>query len=82
MDVPTRQSYIIAVVQEEERTRAAGLTNLTRSVAWAVAPGVAGTLMRSVALSAPLVIGPSLKIAYDLLLYRAFRHLKPPEEQY
>ena len=81
MDVPTRQSYIVAVVNDEERTRAAGIANLTRSVSWAVAPAVAGSLMRTLSLSAPLVIGPGLKIAYDLLLYRAFRHLRPPEER-
>ena len=80
MDVPTRQSYIVAVVKEEERMRAAGVTNLTRGVAWAVAPAFAGSLMRNLSLSAPLVVGPGLKVAYDLLLYRAFRHLKPPEE--
>ncbi|MBI4227571.1 MAG: MFS transporter [Candidatus Omnitrophica bacterium] len=81
MDVPTRQSYLVAVVRDEERTRAAGITNLTRNVAWAVAPAVAGALMRAVSLSAPLVIGPGLKVVYDLLLYRAFRHLRPPEER-
>ncbi len=80
MDVPTRQSYLVSIVREEERTRAAGLTNLTRNVAWTIAPAVAGSLMRAVSLSAPLVIGPGLKVAYDLLLYRAFRRLKPPEE--
>lgn len=81
MDVPTRQSYIVAVVNEEERLRAAGISNLTRSVAWAVAPAVAGALMRTVSLSAPLLVGPGLKVVYDLLLYRAFRHIRPPEEQ-
>lgn len=81
MDVPTRQSYIVAVVKDEERTRAAGISNATRSVAWAVAPAVAGSLMRSVSLAAPLLVGPGLKILYDLLLYRAFRHIKPPEER-
>ena len=80
MDVPTRQSYIVAVVREEERTRAAGVANLTRSAAWAVAPFAAGALMR-VSLGAPLVVGAGLKVVYDLCLYRAFRHLKPPEEQ-
>lgn len=80
MDVPTRQSYIVAIVREEERTRAAGISNLTRSVAWAIAPGIAGSLMRALSISAPLVIGPGLKVVYDLLLYREFRHLKPPEE--
>ena len=81
MDVPTRQSYIVAVVKEEERTQAAGVTNLTRSVAWAVSPMVGGSLMGSVSLSAPLLVAPALKIAYDILLFRAFRHLKPPEER-
>jgi len=81
MDVPTRQSYIVAIVAEEERLTAVGITNLTRSVAWAVAPACAGSLMRSLSLSAPLVIGPGLKVLYDLLLFRAFRHLKPPEER-
>lgn len=80
MDVPTRQSYLVAVVRDDERTQASGITNLTRGVAWAVAPAIAGSLMRTVSLSAPLLIGPGLKIAYDLLLYRAFRRLKPPEE--
>jgi hypothetical protein len=81
MDVPTRQSYIVAVVGDAERTRAAGITNLTRGVAWAAAPGVAGLLMRHVAFSAPLLVGPGIKVAYDLLLYRAFRHVRPPEER-
>jgi len=80
MDVPTRQSYIVAIVEEEERTTAAGITNLTRSAAWATGPFVAGSLMRFLSLSAPLIVGPALKITYDLLLYRAFRGVKPPEE--
>jgi len=81
MDVPTRQSYLMAVVAEEERMAAAGVTNLTRSTAWAVAPAIAGQCMRFLALGAPLVIGPVLKITYDVLLWRAFRHLPPPEER-
>ena len=81
MDVPTRQSYIVAVVAEEERLTAIGSTNLTRSVAWAIAPACAGSLMRSLSLSAPLVIGPGLKILYDLLLFQAFHRLQPPEER-
>lgn len=80
MDVPTRQSYIVAVVRPEERLRAAGFANLTRAVSWAAAPAVAGFLMRSVALGSPLLVGPGLKIAYDMLLWRAFRGVKPPEE--
>jgi len=81
MDVPTRQSYIVAIVRDEERTRASGLVNLTRSVAWAVGPAVAGSLMQILSPAAPLLIGPGLKVTYDLLLFRAFRHLKPPEER-
>ncbi len=81
MDVPTRQSYLIAVVAEEDRTKAAGITNLVRGSAWAVAPLMAGALMKTLSLSAPLFIGSGLKIVYDLLLYRAFRGIKPPEEQ-
>jgi MFS family permease len=81
MDVPTRQSYVLAVVQPEERTFASGVTNLVRLGAWAVAPMVAGTLMVGDALYRPLVIGAALKIAYDLLLWRAFRAVRPPEEQ-
>jgi MFS family permease len=81
MDVPTRQSYVMAVVKPTERTFASGVTNVTRNVAWAVGPSVAGVVMQHVALAGPLVIGGVLKIAYDLLLYRAFRHLRPPEEK-
>jgi MFS family permease len=81
MDVPTRQSYVMAVVKPTERTFASGVTNVTRNIAWAVGPSVAGVVMQYVALAGPLVIGGALKIGYDLLLYRAFRHVKPPEEQ-
>jgi MFS family permease len=80
MDVPTRQSYVAAVVRPEERTFAAGVTNLTRNGAWAAASSVAGIFMQQVTFSAPLLLGGGLKIIYDGLLWRAFRHLKPPEE--
>ena len=80
MDVPTRQSYIVAIVKEGERTVAAGITNLTRSTAWAVSPMIAAPLMGSLTLSAPLFIGPALKVIYDICLYYSFRHIKPPEE--
>jgi predicted MFS family arabinose efflux permease len=81
MDVPTRQSYVAAVVLPNERTFASGVTNLARNVFWAVGSAVAGLLMHSVAFSAPLVIGGGTKIGYDLMLYRAFRKLRPPEER-
>lgn len=81
MDVPTRSSYVLAVVRPEERTFANGTTLLVRLAAWAVAPFVAGFLMRGSSLATPLYVGAAMKIAYDLLLYRAFRNLKPPEER-
>ena len=80
MDVPTRQSYVMAVVQPHERTFASGVTNVTRTIGWAIGPSIAGVVMQRVALAGPLFIGGSLKIGYDLLVYGAFRHIKPPEE--
>jgi MFS family permease len=80
MDVPTRQSYVMAVVRPTERTVASGVTHLVRMGAWAVAPAFAGLLMEDVSLMLPLVIGAAMKIGYDLLLWRAFRNVKPPEE--
>jgi len=79
MDVPTRQSYVMAVVKPQERAFASGVTNVTRTVAWAVGSAMAGSLMQQV-LGAPLFVGGTLKIAYDVMLYRAFRHIPPPEE--
>lgn len=81
MDVPTRQSYVLAVVRPEERTVATGITNLVRLAAWAVAPVVAGALTVGDSYAVPLVVGAGMKIVYDLLLYRAFKGVKPPEER-
>jgi len=81
MDVPTRQSYVLAVVRPEERAVASGVTTLVRLAAWAVAPAIAGALLAGDALYLPLVIGAAMKISYDLLLWRAFREAKPPEER-
>jgi MFS family permease len=80
MDVPTRQSYVLAVVRPEERMLASGVTHLVRLGAWALAPAVAGVLMGRVAIMTPLVIGAAMKIGYDVLLYRSFRSVRPPEE--
>lgn len=80
MDVPTRQSYVLAVVDPAERTLASGITNLVRLAAWGVAPLLAGALMSEESLYLPLVIGATMKIVYDLLLWRAFRGVQPPEE--
>lgn len=81
MDVPTRQSYVAAVVLPNERTFASGLTNLGRNIFWAVGSSVAGLVMQDVIFSAPLVIGGGTKVVYDVALYRAFRKLRPPEER-
>jgi MFS family permease len=80
MDVPTRQSYTMAVVPPEERTAAAGMTTLGRQGGQMIAPYIAGQLVVSSFLSAPLVIGSTIKVAYDLLVYAQFRNIKPPEE--
>ncbi|PYR62856.1 MAG: hypothetical protein DMF88_26390 [Acidobacteria bacterium] len=81
MDVPTRQSYVMAIVPPHRRTYASGVTNLTRTVGWAVGPPIAGVVMQYVVLAAPLFIGGSMKILYDIVLYRSFRHVRPPEER-
>lgn len=81
MDVPTRQSYVMAVVRPEERTFASGLTHLVRMGGWAVAPAFAGLLMQSLSLLTPLLAGAAMKVSYDVMLYRAFRGMAPPEEK-
>jgi MFS family permease len=81
MDVPTRQSYVMAVVAPEERTVASGVTNLVRLAGWATGPVLAGLAMDHLSLGAPLLLGAGIKIGYDLMLYGAFRRLRPPEEQ-
>lgn len=81
MDVPTRQSYVMAVVRPEERTFASGVTHLVRLGAWAVAPAFAGLLMRGSSLAIPLYVGAAMKITYDILLFAAFRRHRPPEER-
>jgi MFS family permease len=78
MDVPTRQSYTVAIVPPEERTAAAGVTHLARTVAQAPAPWLSGWSL-SVAAAAPFVVGGGLKVAYDLMLYRSFRKVRPLE---
>jgi MFS family permease len=81
MDVPTRQSYTMAVVAPDERSAASGVTTIARSVGAAVSPSIAGVLLGVPALlSAPFFLSGGLKIVYDLLLYRSFRTMKPPEE--
>ncbi|MHB1005906.1 MAG: MFS transporter [Chloroflexota bacterium] len=81
MDVPTRQSYTMAVVAPDERSAAAGVTGSARTVGAALAPMFVGPMLSSPLLfGAPFVISGALKIAYDLLLFRSFRGVRPPEE--
>ena len=81
MDVPTRQSYTIAIVAPDERSAAAGVTGIARSLGVAASPLIAAPLFLSAALAwTPFVIAGGLKIAYDLLLYRAFKAHRAPEE--
>lgn len=79
MDVPTRQSYLSAIVRDHERTAAAGIVNLARNASWVAGPTLAGWVM-GFSISAPLFAAGFLKIVYDLSLWRSFRHVKPPEE--
>jgi MFS family permease len=82
MDVPARQSYIMAVVSPEERSAAAGVTGVARTLGAALAPIIAGPMLADAALmSVPFFVCGGLKIIYDLLLYRSFRTVRPPEEQ-
>lgn len=81
MDVPTRQSYTMAIVAPPERSAAAGITGVARTTGAALAPFFAGLLFaRPEFINLPFFIAGSVKIAYDLLLYRAFVRLRPPEE--
>ena len=81
MDVPTRQSYTMAVVAPDERSAASGVTTIARSVGAALSPSLAGLLMSVPALfSAPFFLAGGLKLGYDFLLFKSFRGLKPPEE--
>jgi MFS family permease len=81
MDVPTRQSYTMAIVRPQERSSAAGITGVARTTGAALAPVFAGLLFaRPALINLPFFIAGSLKITYDLLLYRALVRLQPPEE--
>jgi MFS family permease len=81
MDVPTRQSYTMAVVAPDERSAAAGITGIARTTGASLSPVLAGPLLANAALlSFPFFISGGLKIIYDLLLYRSFKAIKPPEE--
>ncbi len=80
MDVPTRQSYLMGVVGENERIPAAVFTNTSRNISQAVSPSLSGIIISTLSLSAPFVVGGILKIAYDVGIFFSFRKIKPPEE--
>ena len=81
MDVPTRQSYIMAIVPSEARTAMASVTNLGRNVAQVVSPGTGGFIAQLTFLGAPFLIGSATKLLYNALIYFSFRNIRPPEEQ-
>ncbi|HRF95271.1 MAG TPA: hypothetical protein PLZ51_08750, partial [Aggregatilineales bacterium] len=81
MDVPTRQSYVMAVVDPTERSAAAGVTGIARTIGATFAPVISGAMMRAGFLSLPFFVAGALKITYDLALYRSFRRLKTPEDK-
>ncbi len=81
MDVPTRQAYTMALVPVDERTPAAGVTTLSRNIPQSISPSISGYLLETLPsfLGATFLLGGSIKIVYDLLLYRTFRHVPLPE---
>ena len=81
MDVPTRQSYLVAVVDPDERSTAAGVSAIARTLASSAAPVVSGLLLSTGMIAVPFFVSGALKIAYDLSMLRAFRAIRPPEEQ-
>ena len=82
MDVPTRQSYTMAVVDPDERSAAAGITGIARTTGASLSPVFTGPLLAHAALlSVPFFLSGGLKIVYDLLLYRSFQAVRPPEEK-
>jgi MFS family permease len=82
MDVPTRQSYVMAVVEPDERSAAAGVTGVARTTGAAISPAFSSVLVASAGYAAlPFYLAGGFKIAYDLLMYREFRNVRPPEER-
>ena len=81
MDVPTRSSYVMAIVTPAERPAAASITSVPRSLASAMSPFLAGWMLGLSAFGWPLVVAGGVKIVYDLLLLALFRKIRPPEEE-
>ena len=81
MDVPTRSSYVMAIVTPAERPAAASITSVPRSLAAAMSPFLAGWMLGLSSFGWPLVVAGGVKISYDLLLLAMFRKIRPPEEE-
>ena len=81
MDVPTRQSYTMAVVEPDERAASAGVLSVARNAGAAAAPLFTGTILAIPTLGVPFLLAGGLKIVYDLWIFGVFRHVKPPEEK-
>ncbi|MGH7070739.1 MAG: hypothetical protein ACREFO_12075, partial [Acetobacteraceae bacterium] len=80
MDVPTRTSYVMAVVRPEERPAAASITAVPKTFAWAAGSMISGYLLAISTFGWPLLMGGTIKAAYDILLLIKFRAVRPPEE--
>jgi hypothetical protein len=80
VDVPTRQSYTVAIVDAGERSAVSGLTSVARNAAAAIAPAFAGITLAVPALGLPFLVAGGLKIVYDIALLSMFRGVRPPEE--
>lgn len=81
MDVPTRQSYIVAIVKPEERNLATSVTNASRTLAAIIPPSLSGYLMGAMLLAAPVLLAGGFKIVYDVSIYLSLRNVRPPEEK-
>jgi MFS family permease len=82
MDVPTRQSYTMAVVDADERAASAGILSVARNAGAALAPLFTGAILANPAWGLPFLLAGGLKVVYDLWIYAVFRHVKPPEEKH
>jgi MFS family permease len=80
MDVPTRQSYLMSMVPESDRTAAAGFTNVSRTTAQSISPSLSGYAIADLWLGAPFIFAGVLKLFYDVAMYRSFNRAKPPQE--
>lgn len=80
MDVPTRQSYTMAIVPQESRTAMATLNNLGRNAAQVISPTIGGFVAQVAFLGAPFLAGAGVKLVYNYMLYRMFKEIKAPEE--